>query len=474
MMHQRLFEAITLPCDRLSLRFVDETTRVLDLRNGLLERMDTTRSEGVMVEVTLHGSTAYAATSKLTPEGVAEAARQAAAVAQAIQPHLLVHPTPPPPASGSYTTPHEKAWDALPLSDKVGLLRELHEDLSVSSVIGRTDTTLWGTTVEHHLLTSDGADLRQHFEILSLDLSATAAEGGETQTRTFGGLRGHTFQKGLELLDDYELHREARRIGKEACELLAAEQCPTGRFDLLLLPDQMMLQIHESIGHALELDRILGDERNYAGSSFVKLQDFGSLQYGNELLDVTFDPTIPQELASYRWDDDGREARKEYLIRRGTLINGLGGSTSRARSGLPGVANARASSWNRPPIDRMANLNLEPGTKSLEEMIASVEYGVLMESNRSWSIDDYREKFQFGCERGRLIERGTLTKLVKNPNYRGITVPFWHSIKAVGDVSTFRVHGTPFCGKGEPNQIIRVGHASPAVLFSSIDVFGGV
>jgi predicted Zn-dependent protease len=235
----------------------------------------------------------------------------------------------------------------------------------------------------------------------------------------------------------------------------------------------MMLQIHESIGHPLEIDRILGDERNYAGWSFVKPQDFGRLQYGSPLMNVSFDPTVAHEFASYAFDDNGVEARKEFLVKDGLLVRGLGGIESQARSSLPGVANARACSWNRPPIDRMANLNLEPGTSSLAEMIASIDRGVLMQTNRSWSIDDFRNQFQFGCEYAKLIENGKIVKTVRNPNYRGVTVSFWNSLKKVGDRSTFGVFGTPNCGKGEPNQMIHVGHASPACLFEAVEVFGG-
>jgi predicted Zn-dependent protease len=235
----------------------------------------------------------------------------------------------------------------------------------------------------------------------------------------------------------------------------------------------MMLQIHESIGHPLELDRILGDERNFAGTSFVTPEMFGTYRYGSDLLDIVFDPTRPEELASYAYDDEGARAEKTYLIRAGILERPLGGAISQARAGLPGVANSRADGWNRPPIDRMANLNLEPGDATFEELVASIERGVMMETNASWSIDDSRNKFQFGCERGRLIENGELGAVVKNPNYRGISAEFWRSLVRVGNVDTLRVLGTPYCGKGEPGQSIRVGHASPACVFTNVDVFGG-
>ena len=236
------------------------------------------------------------------------------------------------------------------------------------------------------------------------------------------------------------------------------------------MPDQMMLQIHESIGHPLELDRILGDERNYAGTSFVKPEMFGHYRYGSEILNVTYDPA-EGELATYAFDDDGLAARKVYLIRNGLLVAPLGGLLSQLRSGLAGTANSRACSWNRPPIDRMANINVEPGTSALEDMIGSVGRGVLMRTNVSWSIDDSRNKFQFGCEWGELIEDGRRKGVVKNPNYRGISATFWRSLRSVGDRSTFTVQGLQYCGKGEPNQGIHCGHAAPACLFSDVDVF---
>jgi predicted Zn-dependent protease len=233
----------------------------------------------------------------------------------------------------------------------------------------------------------------------------------------------------------------------------------------------MLLQIHESVGHPLEIDRILGDERNYAGSSFVKLSDFGNLIYGSDLMNISFDPTVNGEYASYGFDDVGMPATKEFVIKDGLLLRGLGSYESQERSQVLGVASARACSWNRPAIDRMSNLNLESGDSSFDDIIKGIEHGIYMQSNRSWSIDDYRNKFQFGCEYAQLIEDGMLTKTLRNPNYRGITNQFWRSLSKVGDRSTSEFYGSPFCGKGEPNQTIRVGHASPACLFENIEVF---
>jgi predicted Zn-dependent protease len=166
-------------------------------------------------------------------------------------------------------------------------------------------------------------------------------------------------------------------------------------------------------------------------------------------------------------------AEKVYVIRGGVLERPLGSVFSQARAKLGGTANARAASWNRPPIDRMANLNVEPGQSSFEDIVAGVEHGILMTTNCSWSIDDSRNKFQFGCEKAQIIENGKLGAIVKNANYRGVSATFWRSLSAVGDASTVEVLGTPFCGKGEPNQVIRVGHAAPVCRFDRVDVFGG-
>ena len=180
------------------------------------------------------------------------------------------------------------------------------------------------------------------------------------------------------------------------------------------------------------------------------------------------------ELASCSFDDDGTFAEKKYLIKEGKLLRPIGGFFSSQRSGMEYVACSRATNWNRPPIDRMGNINLEPGNYNFDELISSIDNGILLQTNNSWSIDDKRNKFQFGCERGTVIKNGKLTHVVKNPNYRGVTEDFWNNLTKVGDESTNEVLGTSNCGKGEPNQTIFVGHATPACVFENIDVFGGV
>lgn len=468
------FRAIAPAVDFCSLRFVQTRSESLSVRQNIVQPVSTSEDAGAMITVIDDGGMGYAGTSDLTETGLRRAAEYALAWARRSAGRSVTDFSRisfPRPA-GEYTTPTQSPWDESPLKEKLDLLRAQCERLRTDDRIVDWEASLWYTESDHLFLTSDGGRARQVFSSLVPMLSATANAGTETQTRTFAG-RGYCRQGGMEILDQTGFHHAAPRIAAEALQLLTAPNCPSGRMDVVLAPDQMILQIHESIGHPLELDRILGDERNYAGTSFVTPDMFGSYRYGSDLLNITFDPTRPEEFASYEFDDDGQPAQREYLIRNGILLRGLGGVVSQARSGLPGVANARATSWNRPPIDRMANLNLEPGTSSLEEMVATVERGVYMETNCSWSIDDSRNKFQFGCERGQLIENGRLTSVVKNANYRGISATFWRNLKMVGNLDTLEVLGSPYCGKGEPNQVIRVGHASPPCLFTDVEVFGG-
>ena len=473
---QQALDNLNLPdCDWAGFREVREKSTIRYIRDGKPEANDTSISHGVMVEVLVQGQFGYAATSRRDPESLIAAAEQAAAQARRAAPFGTHRFT----AAQRPKVRENFASSALrPLSSRSpaevnGLLIQICDRLKRSPKIIRTAAFAHIVETEIRFLSTNGSNSRQSFSFITNDFEATAQEGNITQKRSGGGGRGRSYQGGWEYLDTPDLWDRVDQTAEQALELLAAEQCPTESTSLVLMPDQMMLQIHESIGHPLELDRILGDERNYAGWSFVKQEDFGKLQYGSAIMNVTFDPTVSHEFASYAFDDVGNRATREHLIRDGVLVRALGGLESQARSGIPGVANSRASSWNRPAIDRMANINLEAGDDSFDEIIASVERGILMESNRSWSIDDFRNKFQFGCEYGRMIEKGKLTRVVRNPNYRGITVPFWRSLRKVGDTSTLVAYGTPNCGKGEPNQAIRVGHRSPVCLFENIEVFGG-
>ncbi|MBU1702016.1 MAG: TldD/PmbA family protein [Candidatus Eisenbacteria bacterium] len=457
-----------------SLRAVRESNEIVQVRQSVLQPITRYEDQGVMITVVAGGGYGYAATSDLSVNGLRAAVERAQSWAALSAGKSVVdygkiaypHPT------GEYASPVKSPWESVPLKDKIDMVSKECARLKIDDRIADSAASLWYIKTDILYLTNGGGEVRQALERLLPTLRVTASEGAESQTRNLGA-GSYALQGGMEIIDKVGFLTEGPRLAQEAIALLSAPNCPSGTMDLLLAPDQMHLQIHESIGHPLEIDRILGDERNYAGTTFVKPEYVGSFRYGSDLLNITYDPTIPDQWASFGFDDDGLKAEKLFIIEKGILKRALGGLVSQTRSGLPGVATTRADGWRRPPIDRMSNLNLEPGTSTFDEMVASVEKGIYMQTNTSWSIDDSRNKFQFGCEWGRLIENGKLTDLVRKPNYRGISGTFWNNLKMVGDQSTFRVLGVPNCGKGEPNQIMKVGHASPAALFADVEVFGG-
>lgn len=461
--------------DWVGLRYLEETTQVRNLRNGKSENQEIEFDRGVQIEVLVNGHRGYSSTADLSPQGLQLALNLAKKNTQVSSSKAVFKQSEDlrPNVKGQFQTSNRSTIDSLSLASIMDFLLETNKAMQISPEIISAISELRFVQMQQHWVTSSGADVAQAFDLWSSNFMAIAQRGSEIQRRSLNGLVARCFQGDAEGLNESQTILGCEQTAKEAIQLLSADECPNKTCDLILMPDQMLLQIHESIGHPLELDRILGDERNYAGWSFVQPDDFGRLQFGSELMNVTFDPTIQNEFASYQFDDCGNEAKKEFLIEKGLLKRGLGSLESQARSGIPGVANARSSSWNRAPIDRMANINIEPGSSSLSEMIKQTEDGIIMYANRSWSIDDYRNKFQFGCEFAQLIKDGKLGSVVKNPNYRGSTVKFWQGLKAVGNLNEFEVFGSPWCGKGEPNQVIRVGHASPPCLFSQVEVFGG-
>ncbi len=466
-----IINKIDLPIDWIGLRGVNEKTTYRVIRDGNPQANMQNNSKGIMVEVLVDGQFGYFGSRNTDVDSILKGAKKAMLQAKEAAKNPIFNFTKKarPATKGSFDSSYAKSVDDVSPGKLNEILLKAYNQLKVNDKIVSASAMGMIIETESNYVSSNGGDVKQNFLMVQSDYSATANEGDIYQRRS----DNHCLQIGMEEFDEEMVLVRSQRVGEQALELLGADECPTEKMDLILAPDQMLLQIHESIGHALEVDRILGDERNYAGWSFVRPDDFGKLQYGSKIMNITFDPTVEHQFACYGYDDGGLKAEKQFIIKDGVLIRGLGGMESQLRSGIPGVANFRSSSWNRAPIDRMANLNLEPGDSNYDDMIKSVERGVFMETNRSWSIDDYRNKFQFGCEYAKLIENGKFTKTLKNPNYRGISNPFWNSLKMVGNADTFELYGTPYCGKGEPNQSIRVGHASPVCLFEDIEIFGG-
>ena len=451
-----------------SVRYHEEKRETLAMRQDTLEPPRLSVDRGAMLTAVVDGGYGYCATSDLSTSGLQHALDRATRWAEATKGKSVVRFDPSKMAApkGEYESPHRA---------KAPGRSAIHDLLARECKAAKRDKIVERVAVvelvedERTYLTNTGGELRQRFHFAIPKMRVVANNGGDTQARSYENVQ----QGGFELVQQAGFIGSGARLADEATQLLAAPNCPSGKMDLILMPDQVMLQVHESVGHPLELDRILGDERNFAGTSFVTPDMFGTYRYGSELLNITYDPTLRDEVASFAYDDDGTPASKVFLIKDGILAAPLGGKLSQTRAGLSGTANARAAAWNRPPIDRMANINVEPGKHSFDAMLASVKRGVLMRTNVSWSIDDSRNKFQFGCEWGEVVVDGRKKGVVKNPNYRGISATFWRSLRAVGDKSTFEVHCTQYCGKGEPNQVIHTGHAAPVCVFGDVDVFGG-
>ncbi len=444
------------------------------VRDGHIEQSGTGSNVGCMVEVLYKGQFGYAATSDMSVDSIKLAAEKALLVAKSASPWAIYKfdTSVRPGTVARYESPR-KIKSGRTAASIVPMLIDVCNTMKCNDKIVQTLAANQSGKLIYEIVTSNGAEIEQTIYYQSLIMEAIAMDGPVVQRRTDKGPWAYCYQGGIELVQPGTAIQTAKKIGEQAVELLSAPPCPEDTRTLVLAPDQMMLQIHESVGHPLEIDRILGDERNYAGSSFIKLSDIGTFQYGSKLMNITFDPTVPGELASYKVDEIGNPATKEFIVKDGILVRALGSLESQKRANVPGVANQRATSWNRPPIDRMANINLEPGTSTFDEIIGSIEKGIYMMANRSWSIDDYRNKFQFGCEYAKLIENGKLTKTVRDPNYRGISSNFWRNLVAVGNRDTFEFFGTPNCGKGEPNQVMYVGHGSPVCAFKDVAVFGG-
>ena len=461
--------------DFVAFKMISETTRDFTVRNGNPDVMHTFHDIGVLIEIMKDGHIGYGATCELTVDGIARAfatAEKMTAVSSKY-PVAKFDMSVRPKSIGQFKSQRQTGLDKMSAAEIYDFLKKTSNKLKVNDKIINASAEAMVIECRQKYLSSQGANFEQDFNIIVSAFSATAQDGNETQTRSLHGGRGICLQIGSEFFNLDNTLAECETTSAEALELLTAPNCPTETCDVILAPDQMLLQIHESIGHPLELDRILGDERNFAGWSFVQPQDFGNLEYGSKMMNVVFDPTASNEMASYAFDEVGNPAEKKYLIKDGILQAGLGSLESQFRSKLSGVANSRSSSWNRAPIDRMANINLEGGTHTLDQMISSMENGVIMYANRSWSIDDYRCKFQFGCEIAKQVKNGKVVGTLKNPNYRGVTIPFWKSLAAMTGPDTCETYGSPYCGKGEPSQIIRVGHSSPYALFKNLEIFGG-
>jgi len=468
-----LMGVVPADCAYAEARHVADEHEQLLVANGAIDRVANEASEGIGVRVLVDGGWGFAATRDTTPAGARRALEAALAVARAQPagpPRALA---PAEPAAGHWETPCVVDPATVSLDDKLALLLAAESALRIDPRILRSTAECHWLRTRKAFASSEGAACTQTATRCGAGIVATAGDDAELQTRSYPGAHGGSVRAaGWEHVLGLDLAGHAPRVAEEALELLTAPQCPAGTTTVILDSEQLALQIHESIGHALELDRMLLGEASYAGTSWVSPGDIGSLRYGSRLLNITADATTPGGLGSFGWDDEGVSPGRYPLIEEGILRAALSDRMSAAEIGLDRSGGcARADGFARQPIVRMTNVSLEPGDAgSLEDLIADTDDGIYMETNRSWSIDDRRLQFQFATEVGREIKDGKLGRLLRNPSYAGITPEFWGSLDAICSATEWTLHGLTNCGKGEPGQVMAVSHGASPGRFRGVQV----
>ena len=453
-------------------RVEERATEVLHATDGELDGLRRGESVGVGVRALIGSSWGFFATANLDGTGARRAGEEAAAIARASA------RVPGPPLELADVGVVEDHWDSgwqehpdeVSLSEKGDLLVAATATMAAVVGISVADASLSFWDSRKWFVSSQGHRISQHLVESGTAMSATAVGERETQRRSYGGIGGQVGTRGYELVRQADLAGHAGRVAEEAVALLAAPVCPEGVTDLVLGSEQLALQIHESVGHAIELDRILGWEAAFAGTSFLDLAELGRFRYGSPLMNITADATLPGALGSFGYDDEGTPAGRVDIVRDGVWVGVLSGRDSAGLAGVAPGGMVRADGWARLPMVRMTNVGILPGDSSLEEMVAETAEGVYMETNRSWSIDDKRLNFQFGCEVGREIRDGKLGRLLRNPTYTGITPQFWGSLDRLGGPDEWIFWGTPNCGKGQPMQIGHTGHPSVPARFRGVRV----
>lgn len=460
--------------DYADVRIIESRDQTVATRNGEVESLLDTESLGLGVRALLKGAWGFAATGEMGREAAASAARQAVAVAKASgrvrSGQLALAGL--EPVRDAWRSPCEKDPFEVSLQAKLDLLFSVDRALRAVPGVTLAQASMEFSRTHKRFLSTLGADIEQLFYQCGGGFVAFSFRDDELQKRSYPNSFGGQHQLGgYEVIEALDFPAHAPRIAQEAVALHGAPQCPQKKTALILDGSQLGLQIHESIGHPIELDRVLGYEANYAGTSFLNPQALGRLRYGSPLVHVVADARLAHGpgLGSFGYDDEGVPAQRTDIIREGLFTGFL---TSRETAAAIGQSASngtmRANGWQHLPLIRMTNISLEPGSGSLEALIADTPDGIYMETNRSWSIDDRRYNFQFGTEIAWEIKNGKKTRLLKNPSYSGITTEFWNACDAVCGPEEWRLWGLPNCGKGQPGQVIGTGHGAAPARFQDV------
>ena len=457
-------------------RVVDTREREITTKNGKAGHVSSSESLGLGVRVLARGCWGFAATDDLTAEGVESAAALALEIAAsgAVARRRDVELVPEDRHEAVWVAPCRVDPFTVPVDRSLATLLAVDAELRRAPGVSLAETAMHFQRSRQVFVSTLGSVIDQTRCLSGAGFTAASYKDGDIQKRSFPNSFGGQYQlKGYELVDELRLIENAPRIAEEAVALHTADQCPEGEFDLILDSSQLALQIHESIGHPIELDRVLGSEANYAGMSFLTLDQLHTLRYGSEIVNVVSDARLEHGpgLGTFAFDDEGVPAQRTDVIRAGRFTGYL---TSRETAAAAGERRSngamRAESWERIPLIRMTNVSLEPGAQSLEEVFGGVSRAVYMETNRSWSIDDRRHNFQFGCEIAWEIRDGKRVRMLKNPSYSGVSTEFWNACAAIAGREHWTLWGVPNCGKGQPEQVMGTGHGSSPARFRNVKV----
>jgi TldD protein len=456
-------------------RLIETEDRNVSTKNGKIGQASSSVSQGLGIRVLDRGSWGFAATDDLSSGGIEAAAALAVEIARAsaLAKKHDVALAPEQKYEVEWTSPIRIDPFSIPVDRNLELLFSIDAELRRNPGVTLAETALVFARNRQIFVSSIGSLIDQTRYTSGAGLTAFSFREGEIQKRSYPNSFGGQHQlKGYELVDELNLLANAPRIAEEAVALHAADQCPEGQFDLILDSSQLGLQIHESVGHPIELDRVLGTEANYAGMSFLTLDKLNHLQYGSEMVNVVCDARLEHGpgLGTFAFDDEGVPAQSTDIIRNGLFV---GYMTSRETASAVGQKRSngtmRADGWARIPLIRMTNVSLKPGQQSLDEVFGT-DHAIYMETNKSWSIDDKRYNFQFGCEIAWEIRNGKRVRMLKNPSYSGISTEFWNSCMAIAGPEHWTLWGTPNCGKGQPEQVMGTGHGASPSRFRKIKI----
>jgi len=455
------------------IRYTATHQQHVKVRNGEVDHLSSTVDRAIGVRVLVGNGWGFAASTDTSEASMRDTALRALEVAAAsnIASTQQIVLSDVEPYTAAWASQYQIDPWSIPIEKKIEHLMNATEPMRSDARIHQASGEISCYRQEKTFASTLGSFIEQTTTEMGGGIEAVAIEGNEFQRRTYPNPFGGDFQaEGWEFIERLDLAHKGLQVRDEALALLAAPKAPAGRFDLIVGSAQLALQVHESCGHPTELDRAMGLEISLAGGSFLQPDMLGKFRYGSDLVTIVADATVPGALGSFAFDDDGVPAQRFPLIDRGMFVDYLTGRDTAPALGRRSNGTVRAESAARIPIIRMTNINLEPGTTPLADIIAGTKRGVFVETNKSWSIDDVRLNFQFGCEIAYEIVDGKLGRLMKNPLYTGITPEFWRSCDAVADRSSWQIWGLPNCGKGDPMQTMRVAHGAPAARFRNVEM----